>query len=137
MRKRDREDFSCVVYVEGPRKTTVLIQKPGSLICEFPGGKKELGETPRQAAARELEEETGLKEPNSAFQLVAKQSIRSRRRRWTLYLFKVTVKNYARLRTTGSEGEFVSIHKQRDFLKQSNFHRRHNKLVSRTGLLAK
>ena len=137
MRKRDREDFSCVVYVEGPRKTTVLIQKPGRLIFEFPGGKKELGENPRQAAARELAEETGLQLPSSAFQLVTKQSIRSWRKRWTLYLFQVVLQSYAGLRTVGTEGEFVSIHKQRDFVKRHDFHRRHYKLFSRSGLLPK
>ena len=54
---------ACVLYVENER---VLFVKQyryayGETVCEIPAGKLNAGEDPKQAAARELEEETGVK----------------------------------------------------------------------------
>ena len=54
---------ACVLYVE---KDNVLFVKQyryayGETVCEIPAGKLNAGEEPKAAAARELEEETGIK----------------------------------------------------------------------------
>ena len=54
---------ACVLYVENDN---VLFVKQyryayGETVCEIPAGKLNAGEDPKQAAARELEEETGVK----------------------------------------------------------------------------
>lgn len=54
---------ACVLYVE---KGNVLFVKQyryayGETVCEIPAGKLNAGEDPKNAAARELEEETGVK----------------------------------------------------------------------------
>ena len=54
---------ACVLYVE---KDSVLFVKQyryayGETVCEIPAGKLNAGEDPKAAAARELEEETGVK----------------------------------------------------------------------------
>ena len=54
---------ACVLYVENGN---VLFVKQyryayGETVCEIPAGKLNAGEDPKKAAARELEEETGVK----------------------------------------------------------------------------
>ena len=54
---------ACVLYVESDK---VLFVKQyryayGETVCEIPAGKLNAGEDPKKAAARELEEETGVR----------------------------------------------------------------------------
>ena len=54
---------ACVLYVENDK---VLFVKQyryayGETVCEIPAGKLNAGEDPKKAAARELEEETGVR----------------------------------------------------------------------------
>lgn len=48
----------CVVFLNG--KVLCVSRGPGSQLFGFPGGKREIGECGKDAAIRELKEETGL-----------------------------------------------------------------------------
>ena len=58
--------FAAVVVIERDGLFLAVARKGEPRALGFPGGKLESGETPEEAAARELEEETGLVVPVSA-----------------------------------------------------------------------
>lgn len=56
------------VVVQRDDGAVALVRKRGTETFIFPGGKPEPGETPRQAAVRELYEETGIQAEPAALQ---------------------------------------------------------------------
>lgn len=63
MRQRPLIDVACGVLVDAAGAVLIAQRPPGKLAAgkwEFPGGKIEAGEQPRQALLRELDEELGI-----------------------------------------------------------------------------
>ncbi|MEU7068315.1 NUDIX domain-containing protein [Streptomyces sp. NPDC046161] len=83
-RQAPMEPFSAEVWVTDPSFTHVLLVKHRVRGWVPPGGKVEPGETPRQAAIRELGEETGLR--GELLPLPAAVAVRSYRADWSATL---------------------------------------------------
>ncbi|MGW6412846.1 NUDIX hydrolase [Streptomyces vinaceus] len=83
-RQAPMEPLSAEVWVTDPSFTHVLLVKHRVRGWVPPGGKVEPGETPRQAARRELEEETGLR--GELLPLPAAVAVRSYRADWSATL---------------------------------------------------
>ena len=64
---------------------------------ELPGGMREPGETPRQAAVRELREETGIRVADLTFSLVADFDLTKPQRRELLAVYQVRLQTVPRL----------------------------------------
>ncbi|ANN21964.1 DNA mismatch repair protein MutT [Amycolatopsis orientalis] len=64
---------------------------------ELPGGKRESGETPRQAAVRELREETGIQQVDLAFVALAEFDLVNPERRELLAVYRVQLQVVPRL----------------------------------------
>src|SRR3989344_4959123 len=101
------KDFAVAVWVETPDGVVVVEDptKPSPIFQKFPGGHGESGETPRQAVARELEEETGVAIlPESLEQIYSKS-----RRNHIFFLFRAEVDCLTNLGKKGNDGEVVSV----------------------------
>lgn len=65
--------------------------------CELPGGTREPGETPRQAAVRELHEETGIHVREPSFAAVAEFDLTNPERRELLAVYQIRLQAVPRL----------------------------------------
>jgi 8-oxo-dGTP pyrophosphatase MutT (NUDIX family) len=108
----DGADIRAAVVVplrEGPRGLEILFelrpmhlsQSPGEV--SFPGGRLEGGESPREAALRELEEELGV--PEERVQVLGRLRTRQRRRGEFIYPFVCLLDPSARLQPQEAEVE--------------------------------
>lgn len=64
---------------------------------ELPGGTRETGESPRQTAARELTEETGIHDVDLSFAVMAEFDLTKPQRRELLAVYRVRLEDMPRL----------------------------------------
>ena len=123
MKNGGDDDWSSRVLVFVPGKfgnKIVLIQarrKPNPKLWNFPGGKKNPGETPLDTALRELKEETGLRvKPENMIPLGIVP-----RTGHSVHLFGTYIEDTSTLLATGSDGETVGTFDESLFLLMKNF----------------
>jgi ADP-ribose pyrophosphatase YjhB (NUDIX family) len=107
-----------IPLVRNPRKPTPHFWK-------LPGGKGKPGETPEEAAVRELEEETGIRVSMLDLGLVDQED----RGDHVIYVFRVEVPNLAGLLTRGDEGEEVKVFMPEEILGMKDFFLPHRDAV--------
>ena len=95
---------SVFVNLEPSKETVLVIDlREEDPFWKFPGGRSETGENPRQAAVRELEEETGL--------CITTEELNFLYQEWrgshTYSLFKTNLSMPTALKKQGNEGECV------------------------------
>lgn len=98
---------ACVLYVENGR---VLFVKQyryayGETVCEIPAGKLNEGEDPKIAAARELEEETGVRA--ARLELLYETYPTPGYTNERIYIYRAF--NGAQMQTHPDEGEFLDV----------------------------
>lgn len=129
-----QNEFAVSIIVVGPGNQTVLVRdemKPLPHFWKFPGGKSEPGETPPEAAVRELREETGVDVENDDVVLLVEEP----RRNHIMYLFAARVEGFGRLKPKGDEGEDVLKFSLDDVLSMVDFFPPHRDLLQK-GLTA-
>jgi len=100
--------FAVLILVQSCRGEVPLVRdfrKPKPHFFKLPGGKGEIGETPKQTAWRELREETGIEEDMDLFKILKTEN----RGDHDLYLFGLDLEGLPELAETGTEGEEVII----------------------------
>lgn len=105
---------SAIIMAVGPQDLVPLVierSKQRPHYWKFPGGTGELGETPEETAARELEEETGLDLPSSIFSRVREEVVTHHK-----IFFFVTAPDFQGLKEQGNDGEEVCLFSLRDIL---------------------
>lgn len=82
-------------FIEAEHKILLLktdsANKLQNYVWGVPGGKLESGETPNEAAVRELHEETGIKLKNDQLEFVIKLYVRAKGLDYEFYIYKSTL----------------------------------------------
>ncbi len=101
-------NFAVAVRINTPDGKIVVVEepsKPAPIYKKFPSGGSENNETPEEAAAREVEEETGLIFLPGQFRLITIVQKRGHK----LHFFEVDTDDLGDLKKIGDEGEIISI----------------------------
>ena len=126
----EKSKYAVSVFAKPCDNKVVLIQDPK---CpsewKFPGGKSEKDETPKQAAIRELEEETGIRVKQEDLSLLYQEC----RKTHTFSLFFVEdLSGQLKMNKTGDSGEIVKLFTEFPV----NFFRPHKKILQRMKMLS-
>ncbi|MER6666037.1 NUDIX hydrolase [Amycolatopsis japonica] len=93
----EQVDVPASLVVVSHAETVLMMFDSRRKQWELPGGTREPGETPRQAAARELHEETGIHVQGPAFAAVAEFDLTNPERREHLAVYQVRLQVVPRL----------------------------------------
>lgn len=110
-----------ITYVPGTQGNQLVLvrapRKPYPKLWNFPGGKKEAGETPVDTAIRELEQETGLRVEEKNMVPCGKVL----RDGYPVYIFGTYVFDTSSLKDRGATGEEVCLFNEKLFPLMDDF----------------
>lgn len=133
----DTWSATTIVIMQGDQVPLVLEKsKPLPHFWKFAGGRKDPGETPARTAARELEEETGLKVKREDLVLLKVEDRGSH----DMYFFAVRPQKAATLskddlKERGDEGESIAVFALDELPHMMDFFPPHRKFLEEQGVL--
>lgn len=104
--------------------------KPAPHYWKLPGGRGEYGETPDEAGARELEEETGVVVPPEEILNVYEEP----RKNHHFHLLHAKAQSLEKLKGVGDEGEVVKVFTKEEMRALPDFMPAHKAILQKIGL---
>lgn len=131
---RKHSEWASLMLICGPNDVVPLVldgAKPLPHYWKLPGGGKEPGESPKETAIREAEEEVGIRVSKA---ILLKEEDRGNH---MLYLFGAWVETFDQLKTMGDEGERVALYSVTEIEEMVDFFPPHRRLLNEIQVLKK
>lgn len=127
------ENFVVSVIVWGPRGEIPLVRDPSKPLphfWKFPGGHPNNGESPEQAALREVEEELGLRLDRRRLRQLLREERSGRNGKHFFFLFEAP-SDLMDLKETGDEGEDIAVFTVSEIREAVDFFSPHRDLLKK------
>jgi len=127
-------EYAVAILVDSPQGILLVRDpsKPTPVYWKLPGGRSRKGESAKEAASRELNEETGISVPAEDFQLLHQEA----RNDHSFMLFSATLTSLSQLKTKGEDNEDVALFSRQQIVDMDGFFPPHRKVLSSLHLLS-